>query len=117
MIRAGGTSRRLFITVKKQSFCGSKSMNQANEELIPVILVCLRTTEPDDEFDHAIEELRSLVEACGLKDVGIVTQTLPHLSWESVAVSDEKSAEDYRGTCVGQDKSHPRDILKAGQNA
>ena len=78
MIRAGGTSRRLFITVKKQSFCGSKSMNQANEELIPVILVCLRTTEPDDEFDHAIEELRSLVEACGLKDVGIVTQTLPH---------------------------------------
>ena len=48
------------------------------DERIPVILVCLRTSETDEEFDHAIEELKSLSDACGLVDVGIVTQTLPH---------------------------------------
>ena len=48
------------------------------DELIPVILVCLRTNETDEEFDHAVDELRSLADACGLKDVGLVTQTLAH---------------------------------------
>ena len=48
------------------------------EDMIPVILVCLRTNETDEEFDHAVEELQSLCEACNLTDVGVVTQTLAH---------------------------------------
>ena len=66
------------LPLRRQWLYGSCLVKQTDEELIPVILVCLRTDESDEEFDHAIEELRSLVEACGLVDVGIVTQTLPH---------------------------------------
>lgn len=48
------------------------------KELHTAVLVCLRTTQTDDEFEHAVEELKSLVNACDLTDVGTITQTLPH---------------------------------------
>lgn len=48
------------------------------DNLIPVILVALRTDEPEEEFDHAIQELKSLSEACELDVKGVMPQTLPH---------------------------------------
>ena len=48
------------------------------ENLIPVVLMCLRTTEGEDEFSHAVKELESLCEACDLEVKDILTQTLPH---------------------------------------
>ena len=44
----------------------------------PVILVCLRTDEPEEEFERAVCELKSLCEACELESKGILTQTLAH---------------------------------------
>ena len=48
------------------------------ENLIPVVLMCLRTTEGEEEFSHAVKELESLCEACDLEVKDILTQTLPH---------------------------------------
>ena len=50
----------------------------STENQIPVILTGLRTDETEEDFDHAIDELKSLCEACELKVIGIMTQTLPH---------------------------------------
>ena len=72
-----------------------KTNTATEEDMIPVILVCLRTDETDEEFDHSIEELRSLSDACNLKDAGIVTQTLPHpdaATWIGSGKADELSA-------------------------
>lgn len=41
-----------------------------------VILVGVNLGSPEEEFDHSMEELQSLAEACGKKTVGIVTQNL-----------------------------------------
>ncbi len=49
-----------------------------NDELIPVIIVGLRTRESADDFEHALAELRSLCEACDLDVKDTITQTLPH---------------------------------------
>ena len=48
------------------------------EELTPVVMVGLRISESDEEFDHSMDELRSLCEACELEVVNEVTQTLLH---------------------------------------
>ena len=48
------------------------------ENLIPVILVALRTDEAEEEFDHAVDELKSLCEACELEVKGVMPQSLPH---------------------------------------
>ena len=49
-----------------------------DNELIPVILVGLRTTEREDEFDHAMNELVALCEACDLEVLASMTQKLEH---------------------------------------
>ncbi len=48
------------------------------EDQTPVILACLRTDETEEDFEYAINELKSLCEACDLESKGILTQTLPH---------------------------------------
>ncbi|MCR4792917.1 MAG: GTPase HflX [Lachnospiraceae bacterium] len=53
-------------------------MENSIDNLTPVILVGLRTTEKNDEFDHAMQELVSLCEACDLEVIVSVTQTLEH---------------------------------------
>ena len=45
---------------------------------IPVIVVALRIDETEEEFEHKVDELRSLCKACDLEVKGILTQTLPH---------------------------------------
>lgn len=49
-----------------------------DNELIPVILVGLRTTEREDEFEHAMNELVALCEACDLEVLASMTQKLEH---------------------------------------
>ncbi len=49
-----------------------------SENFTPVILVCLRTDEAEEEFEYSITELKSLCKACELESKGILTQTLPH---------------------------------------
>ena len=51
---------------------------QNSENLTPVILAGLRTDESEEEFDRAVNELKSLCEACDLEVKGILTQTLDH---------------------------------------
>lgn len=51
---------------------------RSEESLTPVIIVGLRTTEREDEFDHAMKELVSLCEACELEVIVSMTQTLEH---------------------------------------
>ena len=53
-------------------------MDNNTQDLIPVIIAGLRTDEPEEDFDHKIDELKSLCEACELEVKGILTQTLPH---------------------------------------
>lgn len=53
-------------------------MREYNEEFAPVVMVGLRISESDEEFDHSMEELESLCEACELAVVDTVTQTLAH---------------------------------------
>ncbi|MCR5802086.1 MAG: GTPase HflX [Lachnospiraceae bacterium] len=54
----------------------NKDINKEN--LIPVVIVGLRTVESDDDFEHAMKELESLCEACELEVKETVTQSLPH---------------------------------------
>ena len=49
-----------------------------NEDLIPVVIAGLRTTEDEDGFDRAMDELESLCEACDLRVLDGITQSLPH---------------------------------------
>ena len=56
--------------------CMNNDINGDNQT--PVILVCLRTDEPEEEFERAVCELKSLCEACELESKGILTQTLAH---------------------------------------
>ena len=51
---------------------------KSEESLTPVIIVGLRTIEREDEFDHAMNELASLCEACELEVIVSMTQTLEH---------------------------------------
>ena len=44
-----------------------------------VILVGLDTGE-EKEFEHSMEELKSLAEACNKKVVGIITQRAPEIA-------------------------------------
>ena len=58
----------------------------------PAILVGLRTDESDDEFEHSMEELESLAEACDLSVRSTLTQTLPHpenATWIGSGKADE----------------------------
>ncbi|MBE6018315.1 MAG: GTPase HflX [Lachnospiraceae bacterium] len=52
-------------------------MPDNNTELKKVILVGLETAETAD-FEHSMEEMESLIEACDMQVVGILTQKLPH---------------------------------------
>ena len=54
-------------------------MTQKNteKEIIPVILAGLDYGKSDD-FEHSIEEMKSLIEACDMKAILTVTQKLPH---------------------------------------
>ncbi|MBR5406691.1 MAG: GTPase HflX [Lachnospiraceae bacterium] len=54
------------------------NINADNENMIPVVLVGLRMNETDEEFNHAVEELESLCEACELEVKHTLTQSLPH---------------------------------------
>ena len=54
------------------------SKNTENENLSPVIIAGLRTDETDTDFEHSMDELQSLCEACDLEVKGVLTQTLPH---------------------------------------
>ena len=61
-------------------------------DLIPVILVGLRQTESDEQFDHLMDELESLCQACDLEVKGILTQTLAHpdnATWIGSGKADE----------------------------
>ena len=74
-----------------------------SENLIPVVLVGLRTDETDEEFDHAMEELASLCEACDLEVKDTLTQTLPHpvvSTWIGSGKADELKYV-VRGTNAG----------------
>ena len=67
-----------------------------NENLIPVIIVGLRTDERDDEFDHSMNELVSLCEACDLEVIVSVTQKLDHpdnATWIGSGKADELAYE------------------------
>ncbi len=52
-------------------------MPDNNTELKKVILVGLETAETAD-FEHSMEEMESLIEACDMQVIGMVTQKLPH---------------------------------------
>ncbi|MCR4991022.1 MAG: GTPase HflX [Lachnospiraceae bacterium] len=70
------------------------------ENLTPVVIAGLRTDESDEEFEHAIDELKSLCEACDLSVCGIITQTLPHpdnATWIGSGKAEELSFA-VRGT-------------------
>lgn len=61
-------------------------------DLIPVILVGLRQTESDEQFDHLMDELESLCQACDLEVKGTLTQTLAHpdnATWIGSGKADE----------------------------
>ncbi len=49
-----------------------------NDNIAPVVAVGLRTTESSEEFEHAMNELVMLCEACDLTVKSKVTQTLEH---------------------------------------
>ncbi len=69
-----------------------KHVDINNEELTPAVLVGLHTTETDEEFDHSMEELESLCEACDLTVKDMVTQSLPHpdnATWIGSGKADE----------------------------
>ncbi|MCR5302182.1 MAG: GTPase HflX [Lachnospiraceae bacterium] len=53
-------------------------MREDKENLTPVVIVGLHTKESDEEFDHAMKELKSLCEACDLEVMSTLIQTLPH---------------------------------------
>ncbi len=48
------------------------------KNLTPVVIAGLHTDETDTDFEHSMDELQSLCEACELEVKGILTQTLPH---------------------------------------
>ncbi|MCR5324330.1 MAG: GTPase HflX [Lachnospiraceae bacterium] len=82
---------------------------EKKENLIPVVLMCLRTNEGEYEFDHAIEEMESLCEACDLLVEEILTQTLVHpdsATWigsgkaEELKHSVERTGSEYV-VCLG----------------
>ncbi|MCR4788573.1 MAG: GTPase HflX [Lachnospiraceae bacterium] len=54
------------------------SNNFNPDDLTPVVIAGLRTDETDEEFEHTLQELESLCEACDLEVKGTLTQTLPH---------------------------------------
>ena len=67
-----------------------------DNELIPVILVGLRTTEREDEFDHAMNELVALCEACDLEVIASMTQKLEHpdnATWIGSGKAEELAEE------------------------
>ena len=53
-------------------------IHDAAENPAPAVIVGLRTDETEEEFAHAMDELKSLCEACRLEVKDTVTQTLPH---------------------------------------
>ena len=68
----------------------------SDNELIPVILVGLRTTEREDEFDHAMNELVALCEACDLEVLASMTQKLEHpdnATWIGSGKAEELAEE------------------------
>ena len=52
-------------------------MNETENKNLTVI-AGLRTDETEEEFEHAMDELKSLCEACELEVAGVLTQSLPH---------------------------------------
>lgn len=50
----------------------------SDDNMIPAVLVGLRTDESDDEFEHSMDELAGLAAACDLCVRSVLTQTLPH---------------------------------------
>ncbi len=48
------------------------------KNLTPVVIAGLHTDETDTDFEHSMDELKSLCEACDLEVKGVLTQTLPH---------------------------------------
>ncbi len=65
-------------------------------EVTRVIAVGLRTTEREDEFDHAMEELVSLAEACDLEVLASMTQKLDHpdnATWIGSGKAEELAEE------------------------
>ena len=80
-----------------------------NDDLIPVVSVGLRTNETDEEFEHALNELDALCEACDLVARATVTQTLPHpesATWIGSGKAEElemtvRAAEAEYVVCLG----------------
>ena len=87
-----------------------RKMDEAkNENLIPVVIAGIRTNESDEDFDRAMEELRSLCEACDLKVSGVITQSLNHpdnATWLGSGKAEElkylvKAVEAEFAVCLG----------------
>lgn len=79
------------------------AVDLTGSELIPVVIVGLRTNETDEEFDHQITELESLCEACDLEVKDVVTQALPHpdnATWIGSGKAEEL-VYHIRGTSAG----------------
>ena len=83
--------------------------NQISDDQIPVVLVALRTDEDDEDFEHAIKELKSLCEACDLEVKAVLTQSLPHpdnATWIGSGKAEEltytvRGTEAEYAVCLG----------------
>lgn len=51
-------------------------INENDDEIVSAILVGLDLGNSD--FEHSMDEMDSLIEACGMQVVGVLTQALPH---------------------------------------
>ncbi len=77
-----------------------ETRQNSDDNLIPVVIVGLRTTQSAEEFDHALAELSSLCEACDLSVKSTVTQALPHpdnATWIGSGKADDVACH-VRGT-------------------
>ncbi|MCR5508123.1 MAG: GTPase HflX [Lachnospiraceae bacterium] len=87
----------------------TKIMTEERKDLIPVVIVGLRTDEDEEGFDRGMKELKSLCEACDLFAEGVITQTLPHpdnATWIGSGKAEElkylvKAAEAEHVVCLG----------------
>ena len=103
------TGSKYVLFIKETMYRDVASDNQIQESLIPVVLVCLRTTEDDEEFDHAVNELKNLCEACDLETKEIITQSLPHpdnATWIGSGKAEEltyviRGTEAEYAVCLG----------------
>ncbi len=78
-------------------------------DTIPAVLIGLRTSESESDFEHAMDELESLARACSLQAKAVLTQTLQHpenATWIGSGKAEEaacavRATEAEYAVCLG----------------